>query len=271
MHASPAIPATPATPAIPRAATRGIAPLLGVAVVLSTALSAPAASNLSFETGDLTDWQSVGDADVVDSSFGVTPTDGSYQALMQTGLATNESAAGLASFLRIDVATLNGVTTGGDVAGGAAIAQQFALGAGDTLSFDWHFLSMEFPNTQPHNDFAFALLTDTADNSIIDLVMLADTTDLDWATSPTAYWFEVPGGYKPAELAAAPLPGLYQLSFGVVDLEDPILASALLIDNVSVATSIVPVPTAIWGGLGLLACLATVRGVRRSLARQETA
>ena len=62
--------------------------------------AAPAGADIlnpSFEYG-LTDWTTVGSNSTVDSSFGVPPTDGTWQLLMSTGTGSvsDRAAEGLA-------------------------------------------------------------------------------------------------------------------------------------------------------------------------------
>ncbi|GBL09086.1 hypothetical protein MSj_00563 [Microcystis aeruginosa Sj] len=60
--------------------------LITVASLLASNLEASHAAvvNGSFETGNFSNWNTSGQTSVETSSFGVTPANGSYQALLQT-------------------------------------------------------------------------------------------------------------------------------------------------------------------------------------------
>jgi hypothetical protein len=49
-------------------------------------------SNGSFSTGDFTGWSTIGNTSVVSSSFGISPTDGTYQALLSTASVPEPSS-----------------------------------------------------------------------------------------------------------------------------------------------------------------------------------
>ncbi|MCZ8356594.1 MAG: PEP-CTERM sorting domain-containing protein, partial [Microcystis sp. LE19-388.1G] len=54
-------------------------------LLVATAETSPAAVlNGSFETGNFSDWNTTGQTSVKTSGFGVTPVNGSYQAVLQT-------------------------------------------------------------------------------------------------------------------------------------------------------------------------------------------
>ena len=241
------------------------------------ASSAPAASNLSFETGNLNGWDVHGYATVVDANFGISPTHGTYQAKVESS-PNGQAAATLASNVGIDLATFEQWAAfpsgyfGPDPqppmypVEGSAISQEIALGAGDWVSFDYHFLTNELPNTQTHNDFSFAALVGPGGN-LVDGFVLANTYDveIDW-TLTTAYTSWLPdGNYQSAELFAGSTAGLHRLVFGVLDAaddgEDVSWSSVVLVDNVN--THVIPLPAAAWSGLALLGLMSVPAILRR--------
>ena len=52
--------------------------------ILSLTPTAATAANLGFENNNFDNWQTSANTSIVDSSFGVTPTEGNYQALLST-------------------------------------------------------------------------------------------------------------------------------------------------------------------------------------------
>lgn len=220
-------------------------------LTLATAISLLASStsafgvvlNGSFETGNFTDWTTVGDTSVQDSGFGVTPTDGNYQAALQTlADTTGVSASNLESFLGLSSGTL----TNSGATEGSAIQQTIGANTGDVLSFDYNFLTDEVPGNSDFNDFAFFTLNN-------NFISLADTLSPE-LFSPSFSSFAAETGYQSFSYTFTSS-GTYTLGFGVVDVDntgggDTGVNSGLLVDNVK--TTPVPEPMTIFGSLAAL-------------------
>ena len=141
--------------------------LITVASLLASNLEASHAAvvNGSFETGNFSDWNTSGQASLETSSFGVTPVNGSYQAVLQTCVFVgacddNQSltnAKDLESFLGLSVNELSNLS----VVEGSAIKQTITANAGDVFSFSWNFLTDEDATNVDYNDFAFFTLNNT--------------------------------------------------------------------------------------------------------------
>jgi hypothetical protein len=190
-------------------------------------------TNSSFETRDFSGWTNIGQATVEDSGFGVTPTDGSYQAVLETlSLNTGASANELETFLELSSESL---TSLGAIEG-SAIKQIITVNAGDSLSFDWNFLSDDFQNDD-YNDFAFFSLT--------NITKLANTF------SPTVFSFS--RLFNQTEYQSYTynfqVAGTYALGFGVADVGDDTVNSALLVDNLKLYNipQAIPEPGSIYG------------------------
>ncbi|MBH8564970.1 hypothetical protein I8748_22760 [Nostoc sp. CENA67] len=169
---------------------------------------------------------------------------------------TNVSGSDLESFLGLSSGSL---TTGG-VIEGSAIKQTIVASSGDVLSFSWNFLTDQVPSDSTFNDFAFFSLGNTVSS-------LADTF------TPTTISFSrlaVETGYQTYSYTI-PVAGTYTLGFGVVDVGDDAVNSALLIDNVSVKLQAVPESmssTAVAAAMAFGVCLQTNLR-KRSYKRQN--
>ncbi len=189
-----------------------------------------AIENGSFETGTFEDWRTIGDTSIKTEDFKVTPTDGSFQALLTNGFSDSGGsveAEDLEEFLDLAPGVLDGLGNG-PVTEGSAIKQTFDIDEPSILSFDWNFLTDEATPTI-FNDFAFFTVNPVT-------LELADTNFPVFSSSDSLFNEET--GYQGVSVAISE-PGTYTLSFGVVDVLDEIVDSALLIDNVSV----VPIST----------------------------
>lgn len=224
-----------------------------IGLIVSTAkMGSAAILNSSFETGDFSQWETTGQATVEDSSFGLEPSNGTYQVVLETLQdTTGTSGSDLESFLGLT----SGSLTSSGVTEGSAIKQTFVANAGDVLTFQWNFLTDLDPSEPDYNDFAFFTLNNTL-NSLVDTSNATNTNFFTRLAKETGYQSS---SYK---IATA---GTYVLGFGVVDVGDTTVNSALLVDNIklSAASTSVPEPTSTFGLLAL-----GVFGISRRLRRQ---
>jgi hypothetical protein len=211
-------------------------------LLVATAEISPAAVvNGSFETGNFSDWNPSGQASVETSSFGVTPVNGSYQAVLQTCVfvgACDDSqsltnAKDLESFLGLSVNELSNLS----VVEGSAIKQTITANAGDIFSFSWNFLTDEDATNVDYNDFAFFTLNNT-------LYSLADIQS-SFPVNPSFSHLKKETDYQTYTIPIS-VTGNYILGFGVVDVDktgggDNTINSALLVDNIKL-TNIAKVP-----------------------------
>jgi hypothetical protein len=151
---------------------------------------------------------------------------GSYNALITTNGADNYT--NLTSFVGLDVATIDGLTGGGEIFGGSAVAQTFFASAGTTLSFSWGFTGTPAP---VFNDTAFIAL-----NPSNGLQKLADTLSPSKSGS-FSYLF--------------PTSDTYSLRFGIVDVGDNSGVSQLQVSNLRVGSATIPTPALLPGLIGL--------------------
>ncbi len=211
--------------------------LLAIGVLTFTMLGKANAIILDggFESGSFPpSWSTIGDTSIVTSAFGSGPTEGAKQALLTTAPDQDEGmnpasvpAGVLEIFLGLPLGTLGGLGHGDPITG-TGIKQTFSANAGDIISFDWNFLTDENADVEPVNDFAFFTFGSTATS-------LADRFSAT-STSPTSFVDET--GFFTSTITI-PTTGTFMIGFGVIDVVDDAVNSALLVDNVHV----VPEPT----------------------------
>lgn len=246
--------------------------------------------NLGFESGDFTGWNHLGDTLVLGSGLGTGPAEGNYDAFLATATDGSVNAGvpvgiGLASgviepSLQLASGQLTGVGNG-TAALTSAISQSINLVAGQTVSFQWDFLTNQtyYDGTNQsitpdagNNDFSFVSLSKGGSATV---TKLADTF-YGYAADPSSpagfdSGFTVTNvnnplvsetGFHTFSVTAA-TSGSYLLGFGVthaVGASDNGINSGLLIDNVQVTPE--PASLLVLGGL----CIGLIRK-RRSVSK----
>ena len=186
--------------------------------------------NGSFETGDFSNWNTIGDTSIETEDLGIFPTDGTSQALITSGASDSGGSvvdSDLEEFFDLPIGSLDGLT-GGDATEGSAIKQTFTAEAGDVVSFDWNFLTNELTPNESFNDTGFVSvngftfeLADTSAN-------FSDAADVEGFSSQT--------GTETLTFSIATA-GTYTIGFGAVDVGDSAVDSGLAIDNINIASS----------------------------------
>lgn len=199
------------------------ASLLGLAL----ASQASAVVNGSFASG-LSGWSTLGDVSAASGSAFLTNASLTFDDDFPTAAgAFNVSGTSAADVAFDSVETFVGLTPGGldpDAANGifafevSALTQSFTVLAGQTLTFDWKFLTNE--GAQP--DYAFVVIDGVR-------TTLAATLDANAPSNPFAFETAV-AAYSHTFLST----GTAFIAFGVVDVNDYGVTSALQIDNVQV-------------------------------------
>jgi hypothetical protein len=148
-------------------------------------------------------------------------------------IAAVEAAAGLAAYA-LDLSDIE-VGTEGSLA-----SQSFAAQAGDTLSFDWQFSTLD----TDFEDHAFAVLNG-------ELITLATRTAP--AAAPQPFSIVLAQG------------GTVTLAFGVIDTTDYIGVSSLSVSNLLLTPVPEPGAALLWlAGLGLLGAARCRQGARKA-------
>lgn len=191
-------------------------------------------SNSGFETGDFTGWTTTGEIFIKDNTFGSGPTEGRYEAVLTTLGENTDSftisgrdavpAGDLDAFLGLASGSLGGMYA----FEGSAIRQTFTANAGDTLTFNFNFLTDEPLNLSSVRDFAFVVIDG-------QIATLADTSSifresLTEFVNETGFWV-----FTHTFISS----GDHTIAFGIVDAKDAVGASALLIDNISITSSVI--------------------------------
>ncbi|MEO1235503.1 MAG: PEP-CTERM sorting domain-containing protein [Planctomycetota bacterium] len=221
-----------------------------------------------FETSGLGGFTPIGVVDVVGTVSGdplLSPSSGSSQVFLQTGDGSNDNfianplTADIAPDVALDVflglapGAIDGFIGITDLDGesegateGSAVRQTFEVLAPTTLSFDFNFATDELDQPSAFSDTAFFVL----DGEISLLGNVED--DDDFTDTTSAFEFDGATGFQNFSVSLDP--GVHTIGFGVVDVSDAVVNSALLIDNITVS----PEP-----GTGLLVGLAAAVGLTR--------
>ena len=163
--------------------------LIATISLFASGTSRAGVMNGGFESGAFgPGWTSIGATDVKSvATFAGTPTgSGTFHALMDTSTSGGPNGGGavsdvaLETFLGLAVGTLDALSAG-DVTEGSAIKQTLTVSAGDSLSFDWNFLTNE-DTPDFFNDMAFYSITDGT-----GAVLIADTFSAGFSGSGTVF------------------------------------------------------------------------------------
>jgi hypothetical protein len=220
----------------------------------------------------------VGDAGIQGNYFGIAAPQGSNQLLLTTINSTSGSPdanAGytnqsghnavanstLATFFGVSAGSIkNGTHTGQE--GSGFTINLGALSAGQTISFNYDFLTQEPNNGSGNPDFAFYTLTNQSGTTVITDVLSAQNS-----TPGSGNPFGSQTNYLTKTISIS-VAGSYTLGIGVADAGSTAnddAPSALLVDNIQ-TNAAVPEPTTIAfciAGAALLGALRT-RIKRRS-------
>ena len=211
-----------------------------VALLYAVAPASAITLNSSFETGDTSDWTIVGDVSVVDSSFNVTPTDGSYQLLMTTGgnaIGHRRTARAMGLQNRTirnifeDHILDPGESSGSGPTHGSAIQQSFTAEVGDVVTFDWDFLTDELSATPPqpdiYTDFLWGYLEGPSSNEA-NVLAHVNQDPSNFLSSGSIFNDET--GYQTFTFTFVET-GAYTLTLGVHDVQDAAYDTAGIFDN----------------------------------------
>ena len=181
--------------------------------------------NLSFETGDFQDFETIGVASIETADFGVTPTDGEFQALITTGDGASVSTSELETFLGLDAGDIESLDNGVPTEGSAIQLAPITIEAGQVLSFNWNFLTDE-GTPSFFNDFAFVSIASPTELADTNSTFVLSASPFSEETGYQSFFFE------------SPIDTTLTVGLGVVDVSDTVVDSGLLIDNFQIITPI---------------------------------
>jgi hypothetical protein len=215
-------------------------------------------SNGGFESGDFNGWTTTGSAAIKTSSFGTGPTEGTYDALITNDGGPDHTA--VESFLGLSTNALQSLVS--NVTNGSAIKQTITVSAGSTLTFDWNFLTSEFPGDTTFRDFGFVSITPVGGGGT--LAKLADTTS-SLVSAPSSTGFSNMTGFKTFSFTFSTA-GTYVLGVGAMNAGDTTVNSGLLVDNFQIVE-----PPSGGGGQPQLAAAGAVAAGAKALTAAELA
>jgi hypothetical protein len=221
--------------------------------VIPTAARAGVA-NGGFETGDLSGWTLVGSGYAADASIGVAPSVATYQGYIET--TGNYTALAPAVVASLGLSGPAIVALGaGPPTNGTGLSQDVTVSAGDTLTFDWNFLTDELNESATFDDFAFFSV-----DGVAYLLASRNSSTYDLVSPPAGFDGQTDWQHDSYTFSSA---GTYKIGFGVFNVGDTGHNSVLLIDAVTLP---VPEPaTAVVGSVGgILLVLHRRARVRRS-------
>ncbi|NEP57787.1 MAG: calcium-binding protein [Symploca sp. SIO2G7] len=167
-----------------------------------------------FETGNFSNWTTIGNTSVQTTTSLSAPTEGNFQARITNSFGSVSDNA-LEGFMGLNSGSLDNLGNGNATQGSAIKLVPITVEAGDILTFDWNFQSNDGGF---FNDFSFVSISSGGSSNF--LAELAD------ANSDT-------GVYQTFEYQFT-TGGTYEIAMGVVDVIDSIVDSQLLIDNLRV-------------------------------------
>ena len=168
----------------------------------------------------------IGDASFQGEFDGINPTEGDSQYLITTGLIS-VSAAEIVTFAPgIDITPLE--NAGEFIEGSAVPLEPIVAEANQQLTFDYNFLTNEYPNSF-YND-SFLLHVASADGTVSETVTLASIVQNEEDLVERAGDFNFHTGYQQGSYTFSTA-GTYDITFAVVDAGDNWVDSAALVDN----------------------------------------
>lgn len=194
--------------------------VFGIAVPV-VAQSSGKACHITDFNSDFRNWEFIGHKNL---KITKPPTDPGREkaAFIDTFSTQTADIIEIAKFINIEIDALNKM---GEVFEGSAMKTSFSVEAGETLTFDWNFLTDDIQSS--NNDFAFFTLAG-------EDIKLADTfsTFSNSLNNSTSFLHQT--GFQTASYTFKTA-GTYTFGAGVVDVGDGSIDSGLMIDNVSLS------------------------------------
>ena len=244
--------------------------ILSIGLAITQTVTAAPLTNGGFETSpsgsSFTGWTNIGsNVTQTDNNYLSVIPEGSFSALFSNGTTPIYSALGGSTTNLSAANTALGITGNQNLATNNAndvsgVYQTFDVAVASTLSFSFAFATNEGPNL----DFGFLSINGK------DLVLLANSSSASTLTStaPTTLDF-IAGDFAKwtgfqtyaVNLAA----GTYTVGFGASNVPSGVgvNSSALIVDNLVVSPSVVPIPSSVLAGMALFGGLGMMQIARR--------
>lgn len=218
--------------------------LVALCALLVPHVCSAAVVNGNFETGNLSGWTPIGSAKVFGASVGVAPTEGVFQGYLETTGNFTALAPAVVASLGVPGSAILGLGAGTPT-NGSGISQSLTVSAGDTLTFDWNFLTDELNEEATFNDFGFFTISGSA-----FLLASRNGSTFNTVSPPAGFDGQTDWQTQSYTFSSA---GTYTLGFGVFNVGDTGHNSVLLLDAI-----VIPMPEPASGALltfgALLAC-----------------
>ncbi|MEM8613077.1 MAG: filamentous hemagglutinin N-terminal domain-containing protein [Cyanobacteria bacterium P01_H01_bin.105] len=185
----------------------------------------------------LLNWDSLGEVLFETSEFGTGPTPAPAQIVLNSGENTVSQAV-LETFLGLNPGDLDSLGSG-DAVNGTGVRTSFTAQAGDTVSFDWNFVTDQDPGMVfDDNDFAVVVLSGAP--TLLANTGFPDGTSSGLTPSPDGFEnfgirffsFDFGTGTESFE-ATLPAAGDYTLGIALINEGNAFDQSLLLVDNVT--------------------------------------
>jgi hypothetical protein len=222
--------------------------LLGMPVMLQAQLV-----NGGFETGNAAGWGIAGQAGARNASFGVTPTYGAWAGYLENTGNGTVLAGDMEIALHLPTGTVTNFVSGTPTRG-TVMWQNVTVSAGQTLVFDWNFMSDELNEASIYNDFSFFSVVG-ATSAVTDSFLIASRNSSSFTLGGPAGFDGLTGWSTTTYTFTAS--DTYRIGFGVMNVTDGGHNSAMMLDGITV-----PEP-GIASLIGVFAVLLIKRGAKR--------
>ncbi len=185
--------------------------------------------NGGFETGT-TGWSIAGQGTAHDASFGVTPTHDTWAGYIENTGNGTIPAATMESLLHLPTGTVTGYVSGAPTVG-TVMWQNVSVTAGQTLTFDWNFMSDELNEDPIYDDFAFfSIFGATAGFQTAPMLASRNSSSF---TPGGPVGFDGTTGWSTVTYNFT-ITDTYRIGFGVMNVTDGGHNSALMLDGISI-------------------------------------
>jgi hypothetical protein len=176
-------------------------------------------------------WSISGQAGPRDATFGVTPTHGTYAGYLENTGNGTVLAGDMETALHLPTGTVTNFVLGTPTRG-TVIWQNVAASAGQTLTFDWNFMSDELNEDPIYNDFAFFSVVGPT-SGVADASLIASRNSSTFTLGGAPAGFDGLTGWN-TQTYTFTATDTFRIGFGVMNVTDGGHNSAMMLDGISV-------------------------------------